>query len=63
MSENDTDGTGVPRILDARGADIENQYLMCEADGDLYLIIGDKSRDAQPSRDVENPRDDRRIVP
>lgn len=35
---------------------------MCEIDGDLFLIIGNKSRSAR-HRDVENPRDDRRTVP
>lgn len=45
----------------ARGTDIENQYLMCETDGDLYLIIDHKSCSAR-HRDVENPRGDRRTV-
>lgn len=35
---------------------------MRETDGNLYLIIGNKSRSAR-HRDVENPRDDRRTVP
>jgi len=39
--------------------DIEkNQYLMREANDNLYLIISDKSRSAC---DVENSRDDHRI--